>query len=199
MNQDYNNIIEERRKIRALERSLRRKESNKMNLKDQLASILPKNLMPSNVGHINEVTWPFFHTFNFDFGTDPIYGQSTKQTSSFQVTQEAGLLLMTIQRKSFDYSAAGEFAPLQVTIRDRQSSRQFNDNPIPLQTIGKKEDPTILPTPMLIQPNAFLDLEMSSWLKADAQSLGESKVSITVFGYRIRMGDMAKVYSTIFG
>ena len=108
-----------------------------MNLKEQLMSVLPQNMLPGNVGDVNKVTWPFWYVGTFNFGTNPTYGPLTRTTQSFQVSQEAGLLLMAIGRKAWDNSIAGDLAPLQLEVRDRQSSRQFNDRPMPLQNIGK--------------------------------------------------------------
>ena len=106
---------------------------------------------------------------------------------------------MSISRKSYGYSTSSELAPLQVEIRDRQSSRQFNDRPIPMQMIGKKSRPTVLPTPLLIMPNAFIDVTVSSWLTGSQATVGSGKMQFSFYGYRIRVEDADKVMSTIFG
>lgn len=169
-------------------------------LKQHLKKLLPPGMVPGNVGHVNEVMWPFFHVLQFDFGTNPTYGPTTTQSRSFQVTQEACLLLSKITRKSYDYSNASDLAPLSITIRDRQSSRQLNDRPIPIQMIGKKSRPTVLPTPYLIMPNAFIEVEVRSWLTAaQTASVGSGKFDLVFEGYRIRIEDQDKVLSTIFG
>lgn len=170
-----------------------------MGLREKLAGFLPPYMVPGNVGHVSQVTWPFWEAVTFDFGTDPTYSSSTRQTQSFQVTQEAGLLVTQIARKSYVYSNAGELAPLQIEIRDRQSSRQFNDRPIPLQMIGRRGRPTVLPTPLLFMPNAFIDVTMSSWLTTSMATTGNGKIEMIIFGYRIRVGDENKVLSTVFG
>lgn len=171
-----------------------------MNLKQHLQNLLPPGMVPGNVGHINEVVWPFFHLLTFDFGTNPTYNtNSTRQIQSFQVTQEACLLLTKITRKAFSYDTAGEKAPLQITLRDRQSTRQLNDRPFPLQMLGKKARPTVLPTPYLLMPNASLEVEMTSWVPADMTTTGSGKHQIVFEGYRIRIEDQDKVLSTIFG
>ena len=174
-------------------------EGDVATLKSNLAQVIPAYMMPGNVGGYNKVTWPFWSQVNFDFGTNPTYSSSTRQTQSFQVTQEAALLLMSISRKSYGYSTSSELAPLQVEIRDRQSSRQFNDRPIPMQMIGKKSRPTVLPTPLLIMPNAFIDVTVSSWLTGSQATVGSGKMQFSFYGYRIRVEDADKVMSTIFG
>ena len=170
-----------------------------MSLKQHLTRILPAGMVPGNVGHMNEVMWPFFHVVTIDFGLNPTYSNSTRQAQSFQVTQEACLLLSKITRKSYSYDAAGELAPLQVTLRDRQSSRQLNDRPIPLQMFGRKSCPSILPTPYLIMPNGFFEVELTSWITGSQATTGSGKHDFVFEGYRIRIEDQDKVLSTIFG
>lgn len=169
-------------------------------LEKELRGKLPPYLKPGNVGSYNKVTWPFWSPVSFDFGVNPTYGPTTRQTRSFQVSQEAALLLMGITRSSEDYTVASALAPLQIDIKDRQSSRQFNDLPIPLQAIPKDGRQAPLPTPLLLMPNAFIDIVASSWLAAPAAaSVGSGKFSLVFFGYRIRTEDAGKVLSSVFG
>jgi len=194
----------DKREVRRIERQWRRKHKKEQEmshpLKQHLKRLLPPGMVPGNVGHINEVMWPFYHVLSFDFGVNPTYGPTTTQTKSFQVTQEACLLLSKITRKSYSYDNSSDLAPLTMTLRDRQSSRQLNDRPIPIQMIGKKSRPTVLPTPYLIMPNAFIEVEIRSWLTADqAASTGTGKFDFVFEGYRIRIEDQDKVLSTIFG
>ena len=197
----YNKIMEERKGIRAIERAFRKnnQKENVMDLRGQLKQILPQYMMPGNVGEINKVTWPFWYTVSFDLGTDPTIGPNTRQTQSFQISQEACFLLMQVTRKPFSYDNAGDLAPLAITIKDRQSSRQFNDLPIPIQNIGKKKNGTILPTPMYFAPNAFVEVELTSWITADMASTGNGKHEFVFFGYRMRAKEAGKALSTIFG
>lgn len=170
-----------------------------MSLKKHLQRILPPGMVPGNVGNINEVMWPFYDAITIDFGTDPTYTANSRLTGSFQVTQEACLLLSKISRKSYSYSTAGELAPLQLTFRDRQSSRQLNDRPIPIQMIGRKSFPTVLPTPYIIMPNGNFEVEVTSWLSGSQATVGSGKHDFIFEGYRIRIEDQDKVLSTIFG
>jgi hypothetical protein len=170
------------------------------NLKQTLQNSLPGYMMPSNIGDISEVAWFFFEQMTFDFGTNPTWSPSTNQRQSFQVTQESGFLLMAVSRSYNSYTTAGALAPLQVEFRDRQSSRQFNDNPIPLQMIGTKANPTILPTPMFLLPNAFFDGTITSFAQASGQpTTGTSRHQLSFFGFRMRVEDADQVLSTIFG
>lgn len=170
-------------------------------LQTSMQQSLPAYMLPSNVGDINEVAWFFWEQMTFDFGTDPVWSPLTNQQQSFQVTQEAGFLITSISRTYNSYTTAGALAPLQVSFRDRQSSRQFNDNPIPLQTIGIKGKPTILPTPYFLLPNAFFDGFMTSFQTNNPgqATVGTSRHQLSFFGYRMRVEDAEKVLSTILG
>lgn len=194
---------QQRKEIRRQERKWRRSQKQgeqSMNpLRKALESFLPPYMIPGNVGDVNQVTWPFWEVVSFNFGTNPTWSPTTRQTASFQVTQEAGFLLTSISRKSYGYDTSNDLAPLQFEIRDRQSSRQLNDRAIPLQMIGKRSLPTILPTPMLLMPNAFIDVTMTSWITASMASTGNGRVDLVFHGYRIRVEDQEKVLSTIFG
>lgn len=202
-------LVNKRRDLRRRERSLQGREDilNKQiqygltdvkNLKQELDRTLPDYMSPSNVGNINKVAWFFYEQVNFDFGLNPALNTGTRQTQSFQVTQEAGFLIMAISHNSPTYDTAGLLGPWQVEMRDRQSSRQFNDNPVPLQMFGRNSCPSILPTPMLLMPNAFFDVTMSTFATAQT-AVGSGKHQFSFFGYRIRVEDSAAVLSTIFG
>jgi hypothetical protein len=171
------------------------------NLRDSFLGNLPNHMVPGNVGGINEVTWPFYFQANFDLGDDPTINDHTFIRSSFQVDQEAALLLMSIDR-SHSTNAAGQsatiLAPLQVDIIDRQSSRRFSNAPIPLQMFGSNSCPSILPTPMYIQPNGFIDFVVNGIPVSDQNVTGSGKFQLSCFGYRIRIEDAGKVLSTIF-
>ena len=168
-------------------------------LQDALMKVLPSGLVPGNVGGYYDVAWPFTYTVVFDFGTNPSYGPNTSQIQSFQNTQEAAFIFTQISRKSDFNSTSGELAPLQLTIKDRQSTRQFNDRPIPLQIIPKKTPYFTFEVPLIIMPNAFIDFTMTSWLTAAQATVGTSQHQIMLKGYRTRTEDIGKVLSTIYG
>lgn len=175
--------------------------SSVRNLKKELNDTLPSYMVPTNVGGIDSVQWPFLFAVNFDLSTTPgwpAFTFSTSQTRFFQVTQESGFLLMSIVKVS-SQTAAGALAPLQLEIIDRQSSRRFTNNPMPLQTIGDTGLPTVFPTPMLVMPNASIELTLSSQMNNGQNYAGASLHQITFFGYRTRIDNAENVLSTIFG
>ena len=171
-----------------------------MNLRDTLKSILPQRLLPGNVGQLSEVQWPFYYQINFDLGNLPVIDRNTRQIKSFQVSQEAAFLLMTICRKSYTYDLGNDLAPLQFEIRDRQSSRVLSDKPVPMQMIGKRGLPTILPTPFLMMPTDFMDVTLSSWLTTTSQTgTASGKIGLMFFGYRVRVDQQGQILSSMFG
>jgi|GEM_PF-1481552 len=171
-------------------------------LRNSLFGNLPNNMIPGNVGGINEVTWPFYFQTLIDMGDDPTIVENTFARGFFQVDQEAAFLLTSIAR-SHSTNAAGASAtinaPLQIELIDRQSSRRFSDKPFPLQMIGFDSCPSILPVPMYIQPNAFLDVVVNGIPATDQDFTGSGVFQLSFFGYRIRTEDAGKVLSTIFG
>lgn len=173
-------------------------------LKQSLSDNLAPHMMPANVGALNEVAWPFFFQVNIDLGLNPNISDSLIRTNSFQIDQEACFLLMSISR-SFgvdgSLDSATRRAPLSLDIIDRQSSRRFSSNPMPLQMIGTNSNPTILPTSMFVYPNAFLDFTIRGLPPATAPQafVGSGLIQLSCFGYRTRIENAQKVLSTIFG
>lgn len=174
-------------------------------LRKHLGDFLPPSLMPGNVGGLNAVSWDFYYSTNFDLSTFPgwpLVTNAFRQTASFQVSQEAAHMFMAISRHNNDYDGGGDLGPWQIELRDRQSSRFFNNAPIPIQMIGQHGWPTILPVPMLIMPNAFMDITMTNFLaNGVTQNVGPTSTGLsqfTLYGYRIRVEDADKVLSSIF-
>lgn len=174
--------------------------SRQGDLKANLLKILPKHMAPGNVGDINEVLWPFWFPFDFDFGTNPTFTINSRLSEIVQIDQEAGFLLTHISRDHVDPGPSGYQAPLQATIRDLQSTRQFNSEPIPIQMIGFKAQPTYLDTPHFFLPNARIQMDLSCWLPVGdtfaVQGSGEHQ--FVLGGYRIRNKNAAKVIASIF-
>jgi hypothetical protein len=176
------------------------------NLRRNLHSILPPGLAPKNIGNLNHVAWPFDFIVDFDLSTTTQWPNLTSETrlvEAYQVSQESGFLFMAVQRHCNDYSDAGDLGPLTLEFRDRQSSRFFNNAPIPIQMIGQKGYPTILPTPMLLLPNAFFEITLSTHLAAgvlqNTPNGATGLISVSMSGYRYRVEDSGKVLSTIYG
>lgn len=175
-------------------------------LRNALYSFLPASLRPTNVGNIMKSTWHFQEVVNFDLTETvdwPNITSNTQQSRSFQVTQEAAFLFMGVSRHANDYNDAGDLGPLTIEFRDRQSSRFFNDRPIPIQQIAQKGYVTYLPIPMILLPNAFFELTMASNLDAGVTQAtpggSTGKHQFTLHGYRVRVEDAENVLSTIFG
>jgi hypothetical protein len=169
-------------------------------LRQQMSDSLPDYMMPGNIGQINQVTWTFYFNLTFDFGANPIWGPGLTQTQSFQVDQEACFLMMGITRSSSAYNTAGELAPLQLEMKDRQSSRVFDNSPIPIQAYGTMSNLTVLPTPFLLMPNAFFDVTLTSMQTQTQGTISAtSQQHFSFFGYRMRVQDAQAVLSTIFG
>lgn len=206
---DTNDFLFERKQIRRQERLARKEHRMSKQLEQTLMSFLPSGLMPGNVGEIDSVAWPFEYSVDFDFGVNPSYGPLTANSvdgsgnltakKSFQVTQEAAFIVGSISRKCYSGTTSGELAPLQMIIRDRQSTRQFMDVPIPIQAIAKKTPPTIWEVPLILLPNAFLDIDLSCWLPTAQATVGSGRMTFTFSGYRTRTDDIGCVLSTIFG
>jgi hypothetical protein len=167
-------------------------------IKNNLSKILPKQLVPGNIGKYGEVTWPFYLPYDFDFGTDPTFNSTTQESTIQKITQESAFLLFGLSRNAESAKDSGLYAPLQIDIKDRQSSRQYNDTPIPVQMIGHRGQPSYFDTPLYIAPNARLEVQMTSWVDTAFATVGSGVHQITLIGIRVRNEDADKVLSTIF-
>lgn len=184
-------------------------------LHDAMATFLPQQLVPTNVGGLNTVAWQFQFTVDFDLTqTQPWITQVgltgngaissfTRQTKTFQVTQEAAFLMMGVMRHANDYNDAGDLGPLTFEFRDAQSSRYFNNTPTPIQMFGQKGYMAYLAVPMILMPNANFEITLGCNLdEGITQQVPIDSEGIhrcTMFGYRIRVQDADKVLSSIFG
>jgi len=170
-------------------------------LEKAMNSVLPPHLRPGNVGEYSKARWGFDYVIDVDMGTNPTYTANTDQRGTLQVSQEAGLLLTHVI-VDFDEpnSESGFLGPLTVEFRDLQSSRQFNDNPIPIQALGRNSRPTRLKTPMLILPNARLEARVRTFLTGAETMVtaGSGKIQFLFGGSRIRVADQQAVLSGVF-
>lgn len=211
LNSQVEQLLGVRETLRAQERGLNARARtlstqpaiNNVNLRQSLGEFVPPHLMPGNVGPLNAVVWPFWFPIDFDYGDNYTIkgGGQDLQNQTFQVTQEAAMLLVAVTRQADTYGTAGHLGPWAFTVRDNQSSRQFNDAPIPVQMISRMGGlPTKLPTAMLLMPNAQIQVQMNSWVPAGTNqpTVGSSHMQLNFFGYRIRIEDTAKVMSSVF-
>jgi hypothetical protein len=170
----------------------------KDDLGPNLLKILPPHIAPKNLGQFNNVMWDYFYPVAFDFGTDPVYGPQSRAENNFKVNQDGSFLLFGISRTYSSTSASGKSAPLVMTLRDMQSTRQFNDTSFPIQNIGEKGQPLVLETPLLIFKNSNLSCELSSWLPENMSTTGSGKHEFLFFGLRVRDEEQVKLLQTIF-
>lgn len=169
-------------------------------LERHLNDILPPELIPSNVGDINQVQWGFFYEVDFNFGIDPVWNSNVSARKSFKVTNESAFLVTRIYRDTDDAGIAGLEAPLTLTIRDLQSSRQLMDKGIPLQTIPSKGYFYELPIPFLLYPAASADLELKCWLPSGVSipASGVGTQNFTLYGARVRIQSPQAVLKSMF-
>jgi hypothetical protein len=169
-------------------------------LEKHLNDILPPELIPSNVGDINQVQWGFFYEVDFDLGNDPTYNSTLSVRKSFKVTNESAFLVTRIYRDTDDAGVAGLEAPLTLIMRDLQSSRQFMDRGIPLQAIPSKGYFYELPIPFLLYPAASAELELRCWLPTGVNlpTSGTGTQHFTLYGARVRIQNPSAVLKTMF-
>lgn len=196
---------ERTKQIRAEERKLIAKSGGPLSvfpsvkaspLRDHLSGILSADIMPSNVGPLDEVMWPFFYRVDVNFGEGEFeYDDNTKGEGHFRVGNEGNFILCGVYRDNSDYDVAGYQAPMVMTIRDDQSSRQLNTEGIPVQAIGTKGRPMTFKTPYLMYENSQVSILFKSWLPNGSvvPVEGSGKNSFVFFGYRIRSKDDAVI------
>jgi hypothetical protein len=181
-----------------------------MSIESTLEKILPAALMPSNVGKQDTASWPFWFNVDIPFsGTSLTVDRTFSLLSSFRVTQEANVLIMAISVATNIVSGVlnekGYSAPLALTLRDRQSSRQFNDIPTPIQNYGRAGDPTLLKQPHWIDRNSNLEIQVQTILTGTetcnltTTNAGQPlKMQVSFYGYRIRENDKHKIPAHVF-
>lgn len=213
LHSEIDRLTDLKRQLRQREHSIRAREqslsepsqfqyNNIKQFRSELSGALAPHMMPSNIGALNEVAWPFFFQASVDFGTDPSISSSNIKSGFFQVDQEAAFLIMSISVMHLVNAAnqtATRLAPLKVDFIDRQSSRRFNSNPVTVQTIGDNSNPLVFPTPMLVMPNAYFDIQVSGINETPQAKTGSGLMQFSFFGYRTRIENAQKVLSTIFG
>jgi hypothetical protein len=191
-------LDELKREVRRIERHYRRSGgSSQMGLYEELKAKLPSSLMPGNVGGVDNVTWDYSFPITFDLGTSPTIGPTFRVSKFFQVQQEAAFILKNISWTA--NSQAAYLAPFSVELRDRQSSRFFQNTPIPVQSYGDRYLATQLDSPLFIAPNAFVDITLSTWIPTEVTLVGPISYTFSFRGVRIRVQDAADVLGNVFG
>ena len=204
LQQDIQSTRSQERQIQKMEQGgnvLFDQPSIKQNsLEQNLSQVLPPELIPSNVGDINQVQWGFFYEVDFNFGTNPTWDSTVNARKSFKVTNESAFLVTRIYRDCDDAGVAGLEAPLTLILRDLQSSRQLMDKGIPLQVIPSKGYFYELPIPFLLYPAASADLELKCWLPTGVSisTTGVGTQNFTLYGARVRIQSPQAVLKTMF-
>lgn len=182
-------------------------------VKGTLEKVLPKKLVPMNIGKYEDVAWPFFYearfdyTSEFDFGAGLVpsasYIAGEEKVDTFRVGQESSLILTGVYRQYNLQDLKGKGAPLKFTVKNRQSTRQFNDQDIQIQHVGDKGHALKFPIPLLVQPNSSIEISMKSFLSVDVNvqlDADESpKQNLIFFGYRVRSQDVDTITQLMFG
>lgn len=168
-----------------------------------LETVLPPNLVPSNMGDFRDVSFPTFYELEFDFtdGADVVFDPSKiAQEDFFQIGNEFGFLLSSISRAYDDTGIAGEGAPLEVTFRNASSSRQFNDAPILIQHIATRGKSMPFTVPMFIHPNSKLLVTMKAWFQDVVTVAGNTngKQRLIFKGRRVDMNSLKTLSKRVF-
>ncbi len=160
------------------------------------------NLVPGNVGSLNNVIWPFF--FSTDFIT---LVPNTAIKSGFTITQEASFVWMSYTKQVYQFDGVNAYtyidpdqpgatgiAPnLSFTIRDSQSGRDFENFPIDLDIVGHPRFPTIYPRPAMFLPNSNVEISFQNSDPAITYV-----AFLTAFGYRVRIEDAQNILSLVY-
>lgn len=164
-----------------------------------LRKTLPYYLYPGNVGQLEKVAWPFYYTYNFDFGTDPTYTVESQRQQRIEISQEAAFIAMAVSVDYGDNSPASFRAPVTLRMVDTQSSRQLNDRNVPIQTFGRYSNPTVMNTGFLVMPNSSLTLNLETNVPEGFQvpTVGDGSFQVVVSGVRVRVDAFRNVLSTV--
>jgi len=186
---------------------------SKNDVKGNLEKVLPKHLVPSNIGKYADVAWPYYYELRFDYSARADIGSGEEDVAqfiasdikedSFKVGQEAAFILKGVYRAYNTNDLSGKGAPLKMTVRNAQSTRQFNDQEIQLQHIGDKGSPLKFDIPLLIEPNSRIQVDLKSILNADVTvdiAEGTKALQNLVFyGVRVRSNDVDTITQLMFG
>jgi hypothetical protein len=198
------------RSLRAEERSVNEQEKlflsepliKRNGLRENLKSCLPKELVPSNIGELEQVVWNFEipMTLSFVNGSDSIIlGNGKIYELIEQIGQESCFILTGISRVFESQGIAGNGLPVKFLIRDRQSTRQIMDKPISLAHVPHSGKVLKLATPYLFMPNARVAVEISSMLNSDLTITGaQASVELILSGVRCRISDVSRIVEAMY-
>ena len=197
------------RKLRMHERSLAAREkslsemyqmpnSSVEGVRKSMCEGLPMDLVPLNIGNIEKAAWNFWFPVNFLFEDVQFVTNQLRQTAFFQVDQEAAFIMTHV---SWNMPNFGLYSiPFNVSMIDRQSQRQLQNNPVPITSFGQMGLQTKLTTPYLLMPSAQFEVQLQCTQigSADLGGLNDFAVQMSFHGIRMRVDDASEILSTIY-
>lgn len=188
-------------RMSALNEQFQVPNSNVEQVRESLIHHLPTELVPLNIGGIEKAAWNMWYPNTFSFTGLTELNDNLKQSQFFQVTPEAAFIMTHIEYSfPLGKTPANESAPWALEFFDRQSTRQLQSNPIPVQIFGKQGWPSQLTTPYLLMPNAQFEVKLSciQTLPFTLAAPEDMQLQVTFSGIRIRVEDAAEILSTIY-
>lgn len=182
-------------------------------LRANLQTVLPNDLVPGNVGDINKVIWPFFFKTSYggpnsDVNSYIVPTQSV--TTTFSVTQEAAFIWMSFVKTVYevtdaglptekwlwiddsDPANAGLLQGLTFTVTDAQSTRDYMNTPVDLSQVGLSRFPFKFPRPVMFLPNSNIQITFTNNTSLTLAT------TITAFGYRLRVENAQDLLSLVY-
>jgi hypothetical protein len=174
------------------------------NLLEFLKSFMPEELIPTNVGKLENVLWPFHYEVDFSdaddamFGNNPTYTRYARVGKNFKTLQDSAFLLIGMSRNFNTHGSAGKGAPLEVTLKDSQSARQLNNEPFNVQFMGANSVMTKFPAPYFVSPTGTMRVELSTFIENNVTLVGDGSQFFTFYGYEVRSAELENVLTNIY-
>ena len=169
--------------------------------------IVPRSqwwLAPGNIGDINQVIWDYF----FVIPPTEIAPQ-TSTTQVFTINQVASFTMKEITKAVFTKEIVGGVtqykyldpdAPadlgfasgVTITMTNTSSRQLYTQSPVNLDQIGSPTHPFVLPTPLLLQANSSLSVQIGN-----ADGFSTYVVGLAILGYRLRISNSSQIQSQV--
>ena len=161
-------------------------------------------MFTGDLDDLNRLIWPYFYPTEMILV--PAQGSVT---ANITVSNEAPFSVMRMSRAVFEYEdlgggtfnltyikpsvdvVKGTLDGLSYQLVDSQSKRSWSEEPISLDYIGDGKCPHIFDEPFLINPNN--NLEVRLYNDTDKSYF----VSVTMFGYKIRVEDAKNIITLV--
>jgi hypothetical protein len=170
--------------------------------KKETSKVDSRALFAGNVNDINSIIWPFF------FQSEMVeVGPNSNEVLNISITQEAPFSMVEMCKvvfyddggtwrylnpKAYDNNVqAGNANGLKFSVVDSQSGRSWFEAPVSLDHIGDGKNPYKLPSPILVLPNANLEVQMFN------SSSTTYRVCMMFKGYRVRVEDANNILSLV--